>query len=115
VYASAKEYANPNKKDYIDKLIIALANRDAAKHYLEKANQIVPHLGLDINPAAILPLNLQAMQVAEKQPGRKWLISYVPANLRSIFRDACNEIWYGNMNTEQFIALMENAYYGKVK
>ena len=115
VYASAKEYANPSKKDYIDRMIIMLANRDAAKAYVEQANQLAPHLGLDINPASILPLNLQAMQVAEVQPGRKWLLSYVSAEFRSVFRDACNEIWYGNMNAEQFSAAMEAAFYGKVQ
>jgi hypothetical protein len=114
VYASAREYANRDKKDYIDRLIIMLANRDAAKAYLEQSNVIVPHLGLNINPATILPLNLQAIQTAEKQPGRKWLLSYCPAEFRSIFRDACNEIWYGNLNAEQFSRDMEAAFYGKL-
>jgi len=113
-YASAKEYANRDKKDYIDRLIVMLTNREAAKEYLEKSNQIVPHLGIDFNPAMILPLNLQAIQVAEKQPGRKWLISFTPAEFRTIFRDACNEIWYGNMNADQFARLMEGAFYGKI-
>ncbi|MCL2319185.1 MAG: extracellular solute-binding protein, partial [Treponema sp.] len=114
VYASAKEYANKDKKDYIDRLIIMLANREAAKLYLEESNVIVPHLGLNINPAKILPLNLQAMQIAEKQPGRKWLISYTPADFRSKFRDACNDVWYGKLTAEQFSNLMEAAYYGKL-
>jgi len=114
VYASASDYANSSKKDYIDRLIIMLANRDAAKAYVEQSNQIVPHLGLTIDPSTILPLNLQAMQVAEKQPGRKWLLSYVPADFRSTFRDACNEVWYGNMTAEQFSNAMEAAFYGKL-
>jgi ABC-type glycerol-3-phosphate transport system substrate-binding protein len=113
VYASAREYANSNKKDYIDRLIIMLANRDAAKAYLEQSNQIVPHLGLEIDSTFIHPLNIQAMQTAEKQPGRKWLLSFVAADNRSVFRDACDEVWYGNMTAEQFRDAMEAHFYGK--
>ena len=113
VYASAREYANQVKKPLIDDMIIALTNREAATLYLEKANQIVPHLGLNVNPAAILPLNLQSMAVAEAQPGRKWLLSFTPAEFRTIFRDACNEVWYGNLNAEQFVQIMQDGYFGR--
>jgi ABC-type glycerol-3-phosphate transport system substrate-binding protein len=113
-YASAREYANATKKPLIDQLIIALTSREAAREYLERANVIVPHLNIDYNPAMILPLNRQSMQVAQAQPGRKWLISFTPAEFRTIFRDACNEIWYGNMNAVQFTNLMQSSLYGRM-
>lgn len=113
VYASAKAYADPAKKPYIDQLIIDLVDKKAATAYVEQAGLTVPQLGLTINQALVPKFIIDANEIANKEPGQKWLLSFVSANNRSTFRDIINKVWYGTMNAQQLRDALQSGLYGK--
>jgi hypothetical protein len=113
VYASAKAYKDPVKKQYIDKLIIKLVDKTAGKMYVEKGGVTVPHLGLQIDEALVPKFVIDADAVAAKQIGNKWLLSFVAAKNRNTIRELVNDVWYGKLTAEQFRDGLQNGLYGK--
>ncbi|MDR1640355.1 MAG: extracellular solute-binding protein, partial [Clostridiales bacterium] len=73
VYISAKAFADPEKKPILIEFLHRLCGKAAGKDYVEIERQMLPHLGLDIDQSKIVPLQSAAMQIAESNPGDKWL------------------------------------------
>jgi hypothetical protein len=68
---------------------------------------MLPHLGLDIDQSKIVPLQSAAMQIAESNPGDKWLLSYAKPGPVDEFRIVINQAWVGaySSGTEMASAL----------
>jgi hypothetical protein len=114
VYASAQAYADPNKKPYINELITDLCDQAAATKYAEDAQQVVPQLGLHLNTSLIPPIMLQAEAVQAKEPGDKWLLSYMSNAAKGKWRDIVDRVWYGRLtNPAQMASELDAGLYGQ--
>lgn len=114
VYASAKGFNDPAKKEYIVELIHRLTSREAAKRYAEEERAIIPHLGVDIDPSKVHPLQIQAAELAYAAIPCKWMLSYTSSDVVDDFRLTINGVWYGEFDTpEQLAAKLDENLYGK--
>lgn len=114
VYASAKSYADPVKRKYIDSLITALVDRSAATKYVEDAQQVVPQLGLHLNNSLIPQILIDAEKVQAKEPADKWLLSYMSNGAKSSWRDTVDKVWFGELTNPAVMAgELEAGLYGK--
>ncbi len=114
VYASAKGFADPVKKEYIVKFIQKLTSRDAAKRYAEEDRAIIPHLGVSPDESMVHPLQQQAAELAYAAESCKWMLSKTAADVVDEFRLAINGVYYGEFDTPEALATaLDDALYGK--
>ena len=104
MYASAKSYADPAKKDAIVELIHALTSRDAAKIYAEVDRAIIPHLGVTLDESKVHPLQQQAADLAYSAESCKWMLSMTSSDVVDDFRLTINAVWFGEITTPEDLA-----------
>ncbi|HUZ17395.1 MAG TPA: ABC transporter substrate-binding protein [Spirochaetia bacterium] len=114
VYASAKSYKDPAKRAHIDELITDLCDQAAATSYAEDAQQVVPQLGLNLNTSLIPKIMLDAEAVQAKEPGDKWLLSFMSNEAKGKWRDIVDNVWYGKLTDPTVMASeLDAGLYGK--
>lgn len=114
VYASAKGYADPAKKEYIVKLINKLTSNESAKRYAENDKAIIPHLNVTPDPASVHPLQTEAAALAYAATSCKWMLSKTSSEVVDEFRLAINGVYYGEFESPEALAeRLDEALYGK--
>lgn len=113
VYLSSKAYNDKNKQQYVVELLKRMVSKEAAKQLVERERAMVPHLGIEIDPATVSDLQRSAAKLAANSPGDKWLLSYAKPGPVSDFRIAINEFWTGKYSPEEFAKVLDGALYRK--
>lgn len=114
VYISSKAYNDPDKKDYVIELMKRMVSPEAAKRYLEEERMVVPHLNLEVDPAAVPAVQIEAAEIAENSASDKWLLSFAKPGPVDNFRIVINEAWIGKYASGKELAkALDEALYQK--
>jgi hypothetical protein len=114
VYAGAKGYNDPAKKQAIIDLIHALTSPEAGLRYAEQDSAIVPHLGININPSKIAPVQNDAVNLAYSATSYKWMLSSTASNVVDDFRLTINAVYFGEITSPEALARrLDDNLYGK--
>jgi raffinose/stachyose/melibiose transport system substrate-binding protein len=114
VYASAKGFNDPAKKQAIIDLIHKITSPETAIRSAEEDQVIVPHLGIKIDPAKVHSLQTQAMNLAYAADSYKWMLSSTTSNVVDNFRLTINAVYFGEITSAQQLARrLDDNLYGK--
>jgi len=113
VYASYRAFNDPVMQPYIQEFIKRLTSREAATMYAEINRYIVPHLGLNLNPAYVHPLQVESAAIAAGSTAHKWMLSFTSPVVVDDFRIAINQSFNGFFATGEDLAIrLDEILYG---
>lgn len=102
-YASSKQYADEERRPYIQELIRRLTSRQTGKFFLETAKTAQPQLNMGADPAILGRLSVETSERAFAVPGNKWVPKLQTPEKRTRFEPLLSEFVEGKYTPQQYV------------